>query len=390
MARIVVFAFDITEASQIRRIAVLRRLGHDVRSVSFRRGNMNADFIPDWPNLDLGHIPNHRFAERAFRLVRALPRLLRADAIIGGADVLIARNFDLLVLATAARAVLLRRATPLVYECLDIHGLFVGRRPINRIMRFLERRLLSKIALLWVSSPGFINGYFVPTQGYNGAFALIENKLWFDGLPPPRPGLGDPPNRSGPLMLGWVGSIRCKDSLRILSETALRLGPKIHIRIHGNIHRHALADFDDVIERLSNVSWHGPYQYPDDLEKIYGGCDAVWAQDLWQRGGNSDWLLPNRIYEASWFGCPSIAVADTETGRRVAEHKLGMTIPEPSADALADLLTGMDLAVLGTMRERLLEMDGDRFRLQPADVEAALAPVIPTPMVSTQTESPAA
>ena len=22
--------------------------------MSFRRGNMNADFVPDWPNLDLG------------------------------------------------------------------------------------------------------------------------------------------------------------------------------------------------------------------------------------------------------------------------------------------------------------------------------------------------
>jgi hypothetical protein len=43
------------------------------------------------------------------------------------------------------------------------------------------------------------------------------------------------------------------------------------------------------------------------------GCDAVWAQDLWQSGANSDWLLPNRIYEASYFGCPSIALAP---GRR--------------------------------------------------------------------------
>ena len=337
-----VFAFDLTEASQIRRIASLRRLGHEVRTVSFRRGNMNADFVPDWPNLDLGHMPNQRFAERILRLGRALPRLLRAGPILDGADVVIARNFDLLALAWAARLARLPARTPLVYECLDIHGLFVGDRPVNRVMRFLERRLLSRVALLWVSSPGFLSGYFGPQQGYAGPVALIENKLWFDGPPPRRPTPADRGDRDGPVTLGWVGSIRCKASLAILVETARRLGPKVRIAIHGNVHRHALGDFDAAIAGLDNIVWHGPYRYPDDLARVYGGCDVVWAQDLWQRGGNSDWLLPNRIYEASWFGCPSIAVSDTETGRRVLADGLGFTIPDPDADALVDLVERLD------------------------------------------------
>jgi hypothetical protein len=57
--------------------------------------------------------------------------------------------------------------------------------------------------------------------------------------------------------------------------------------------------------------------------------------------GNSDWLLPNRIYEASYFGCPSIALAGTETGRRVAADGLGFTVEEPTAEALTELLRGL-------------------------------------------------
>lgn len=376
IARIVVFAFDLTEASQIRRIASLRRLGHDVRTVSFRRGNMNTDFLPDWPNLDLGHMPNQRFAERLVRLCLALPRLLRAGPIVDGADVVIARNFDLLALGWLARLARLPAGTPLVYECLDIHGLFVGGRPVNRIMRFLERRLLSRVALLWVSSPGFLTGYFSPQQGYAGPVALIENKLWFDGPAPPRPKPGGRMGRHGPITLGWVGSIRCRASLDILTETARRLGPKVRIAVHGNLHRHGLGDFDAALSGLDNIAWLGPYRYPDDLAGVYGTCDVVWAQDLWQRGGNSDWLLPNRIYEASWFGCPSIAVADTETGRRVATDGLGFTIAGPSAEALVDLIERLDRPVLSAASDRLLAMNDARFRLEPADIEAALAPVL--------------
>ena len=47
MALVVFFASDIAEASQIRRISSIRSLGHQVLSYSFRRTNMNRDFVPD-------------------------------------------------------------------------------------------------------------------------------------------------------------------------------------------------------------------------------------------------------------------------------------------------------------------------------------------------------
>lgn len=337
---------------------------------------MNTDFAPDWPNLDLGHIPNQKFAVRFFLLIRVIPMLIRQRAFLQDADVIIARNFDLLVLSWVARAFCRPATAPLIYECLDIHSLFTGTRWINRTMRFLERALLRMIKLLWVSSPGFMSGYFKPQQKFSGPFELIENKLWFEDKPTPRPKCSARPAGDGPIVLGWVGSIRCQKTFELLEETARRLGDHLRVEIHGNVHHHALTDFDRVVAGLGNVSYLGPYSYPDGLAGIYARCDVVWAQDLWQRGGNSDWLLPNRIYEASWFGCPSIAVADTETGRKIASSEIGFTIAAPTVQALSSCLKALDRSQIRGVASQILQMVDEDFRLMPADIERALAPVL--------------
>lgn len=344
--------------------------------MSFRRGSMNVDFQPDWPNIDLGTLPNPRMTTRMAALARAVPRLFAGLRQLRSADIVIARNFDLLVLAWLGRV--LSGARPrLVYECLDIHSLFTGTATVNAIMRFLERALLRRIDLLWVSSPGFVGHYFEAVQGYAGQHVVIENKLVFDGPPPPRPQVADRRRPGRPFRLGWVGSIRCAPSLSILAETARRMGDDIEIAVHGNIHRHAVPEFDAVLAAHANIRHFGPYSYPTDLAQIYLGCDAVWSQDLWQRGANSDWLLPNRIYEASWFGCPSIAVAGTETGRRVEEAGLGVVIAEPTAEALADALHSLGPDDLSAISRHILALPDREFRLELPDVDAALRPVLP-------------
>lgn len=332
---------------------------------------MTTECAPSWPNIDLGYVPNQKFARRVICLLRAVPKVMRHLQTVRQANTLIARNFDLLVLAWFARLWTFGPKPRLVYECLDIHSLFTGTGAASRVMRWLERALLRRIDLLWVSSPGFIRCYFEPVQGYFGPYALIENKLWFEGPPPLRPAKRTH-QADHPVTIGWVGSIRCQASLEILTGLAERLGDRVRIAIHGNLHRHAVPDFDAAIAAFDTMTYHGPYQYPDHLERVYGGCDLVWAQDLWQRGGNSDWLLPNRIYEASWFGCPSIAVSDTETGRRVAASGLGFTIDRATPDALAEFVQNLSQDDLCAASDRVLAMPDRAFRLEAEDVANAL------------------
>ncbi len=376
MTRVIFFANDIAEAAQIRRIQGIRALGHEVTSISFRRDNMNEAFDPDWRDVNIGRTQNNRLFQRVLKLGVGVVRTCRARRFLDDSDVWVARNFDMLAIACAVRFLLGRHQVRLVYECLDIHGLFTRDDVIGRAMRWMERRLLARTALLVVSSPGFLRAYFTPVQHYVGKTALIENKLWLGDRPVPRPAPPVMRDPDAPLVLGWVGSLRCADSLSLLAAAAEALGPQIRIVFHGNVHRNAVPDFDAIVGQLRNVEYKGPYAYPDGLRRIYGACDLVWAQDLWQRGANSDWLLPNRIYEASFYGCPSIAVSGTETGRRVAATGLGFVIAEPSAKDLIALLRSLTPDEIAAAAQRILAKEDREFRLFPDELQDHLSPVL--------------
>jgi len=370
--KVVVFGFDAAESSQIRRIRSLMDTGHDVVAFTMRRANMNADFVPFWRNIHLFRVSNERVFRRLLVLLLSCFKIAWNCGELRGAGVIMARNFDMLVLAHVARLFSLRPGVPIVYECLDIHGSFTAPGKVAAAFRAVERFFMSRSQLLVVSSPGFIDNYFQPVQGHRGKVQILENKIWFGGELPARRRSSANLCGGRPWVLGWVGSLRCEPSLRILLAVAERLGKCVRIEMHGNIHRHVLPDFERRIAACPNITYHGPYSYPDGLAQVYSGCDFVWAQDLWQTGANSDWLLPNRIYEAGYFGCLSIAVAGTETGRKVAADDLGYTVEAATPAALAGLLEGLDPTEVETSRARLLARPSSDFIYTPEDIQAVL------------------
>ncbi|WP_299684399.1 glycosyltransferase [uncultured Tateyamaria sp.] len=366
--RIEVFGFDVAEISQIRRIRALIGLGHNVHSFTMRRDNMNKDFEPDWPNTHLFMTENENLPKRAAIVAASVVKMAKHRARLRAADMIIARNLDMVAIAWAARAMAGAGHVPLVYECLDINGALCGDGPKSHAMRAAERRLLAGVQMLVVSSPGFIRNYFKPLQDYDGPWALWENKLAAGTALPDRPKIRTASDVEAPLRLGWVGTIRCAPSLALLAAVADQLGNAVEVHIHGIVHRHALPDFDATLAAHPNMILHGPYEYPGDLAQIYGGLDLVWAQDLWQTGNNSDWLLPNRIYEASWAGCPSLAVSTTETGRRVAEDHLGWVTDSATPDALIALLASLDRTKIAERSHALLNRPASDFVQSPDDL----------------------
>lgn len=376
--KVAVFGFDVAEASQIRRIRALRALGCEVTSFCQRRQG-SPDFTPEWPNVDLGLVRHQDIKGRALGLGAAVRRALAHRQVLADADLIIARNLDLALIALAARRIASLRAAkrqpPLVYECLDIHDLMTAPGRKGQVMRLAERQVLSRAALVAVSSPGFTENYFRPVQNYRGPVALVENKLWLDptlGMARPQP-VARPP---GPITIGLVGSIRCQASVELLFRTADLMGERLRLRFSGALHDHALKDFHDALARHPSAEWTGPYPYPQGLSAAYAGCDLVWAQDMWQRGTNSDWLLPNRIYEASWCGCPQVALASTQTGKRIAQDGLGWTIATPEPATLAALLDRITPDDLAHARSGLRSRPASDFVQSPAELLPMLAPAL--------------
>ncbi len=373
--KLAVFGFDAAEAAQIRRMRSYLDSGFEVTGFMMRRGNMNPDFEPFWTNVHLYQTENESLRKRLGVVFASIYKLRAHRATLAAADVIVARNLDMLAIAILGSAFTWPRPA-VIYECLDIHNLATDPGLKGKIVRLAERWLLTRVRALIVSSPAFVSEYFAPVQNWRGPVALIENKIWIGEDGPSRPSPPTPETARSwtaerPLRLCWVGTLRCARSLAILAETAERMGPRIKLSLHGAVHFHAIPDFHEILAERPNMTWHGPYDYPSGLEAIYTNSDLTWSQDLWQWGRNSTWLLPNRIYEASYFGCPSIAVAGSETGRRV-EDGLGWSIPEAGAEALYDLLQRLSPAEVTEKRRDLLARPENEFRQRPEEIAAAI------------------
>jgi succinoglycan biosynthesis protein ExoL len=287
----------------------------------------------------------------------------------------IARNLDMLLLAVFARGLCPGPPPRLVYECLDIHGLFTRADAIGAVHALGGTADAGAVRSSDPVLAGVPRALFrTGAAGDDARRASGEQALGLRTIPR---ATADPAQRTetAPFILGWVGSLRCAKSLEILAGTARGWGR----RSRSGATARCIAMPCRVSTRPAahpNIRHAGAYRYPDALGAIYTACDAVWAQDLWQSGANSDWLLPNRIYEASYFGCPSIALAGTETGRRVAADGLGFTVEEPTAEALTALLRGLTPERTRAASARLLARPEGDFRLTEAELAAALAPVL--------------
>jgi succinoglycan biosynthesis protein ExoL len=353
------FGHDWTESTIRKRIGAFLQRNTRVTGFMFRRRHDKPVSAPSWNNVELGLTDDGRYGRRLLRLLNAFPVVWRNRAQLRAADVIYARNIDMLFVALVSKR-LVRADAPLVYEALDVHPAFTQPGIVGRALRFAERRLLSSIALMVVSSPTFMDRYFRPLQRYAGPWFLLENKVSSlpQGVAMPRK--ANPP----PWIVGWFGVLRCRRSLDILQKLAARRphGVTIHIRGLPSETDGITKDLlDEVSARTKNIRYFGVYQNPEDLAKIYGAVDLTWAVDFSASGANSDWLIPNRLYEGGLHGIPAIARKDTATGDIVENDTRGWSLAEPFEESLDAFLDKLDAETYSTMAARLHAKDRSAF-----------------------------
>jgi succinoglycan biosynthesis protein ExoL len=379
MTRIAFFGHDAGDAAIRRRVRVMRDGGLDVCGFMMRRCD---NVLVEWENVDLGRTRDGAFLQRMARVFSGARIAAKARDKLALADVIYARNLDMLACAFLAR----RHAkleTPVIYESLDVHRLLTREDFVGRILRRLERSLLRRTTGLIVSSPGFLRNHF--EKHYAGLFRafVVENRLAAGSSFGPRPEPSKPCRGSEvqatKLRLGWVGILRCKRSFDLLCELADAYPDTLEIKLHGRPARTEIKIFEPEIAARQNMTFHGSYRSPEDLVEIYDGLDLVWAGDFMEAGYNSSWLLPNRLYEGGYFATPSLAPSGTETAAWIERHACGMTLDEPLEKtlpmAVGDLIANRSL--LETCRNRLLAMPDEVF-IEPKEyfsevVERALA-----------------
>lgn len=333
------FAQDLSDPATHRRLRLLRTGGTDaIALLGFRRSAEPIVEVEGVPAIDLGRTQDARLGRRVGSVLRAAIALPLLRDVITGSTVLMARNLEMLALASEARRRFAVDAA-LVYECLDIHQLMVSRGALGAVLRTVERRLVGSCDLLTVSSPAYGTEYFAKAHRSLPATYLLENKVLSSEIDPRSPALlgqdcAPAAAPAPPWRIGWFGNMRCRRSLHLLAALANRFPGRIEVVIRGQPSPDAIPDFHEVVAATPGLLFCGPYDRRTDLAAIYAGVHFTWALDFYEAGANGDWALANRLYEGGLHRSVPIAQRSVEMGRWLADRGIGVLLDEPFGETL--------------------------------------------------------
>jgi hypothetical protein len=342
MLHVLYFVHDLADPAVRRRVLTLQIGGAQVTLAGFRRDENALAAVEGVQPIELGRTHDGRFAQRMTAIARSMTNLGGSLRQVARPDVIIARNLEMLAVANRA-ASRFGSDVPVVYECLDIHRLLLRRDMAGMAIRAAERHLGARVRLLLTSSPAFIEHYFRPLSALDLPTVLLENKVLSpDGCDTRHVAESRVPAEGTPWKIGWFGALRCRKSLALLAEFSRRMEGRFEIVLRGRPAHSEFKDFNGFVAREPFMSFHGPYKNPEDLYDIYRDVQFSWAIDFFEEGQNSNWLLPNRLYEGCLHGAVPIAMQGTETARFLASRKLGLMLDEANVERLSDLLGDMD------------------------------------------------
>jgi hypothetical protein len=372
MLHILYLVHDLCDPAVSRRVTMLQAGGASVTLAGFRRSDAVAAFDGITP-IELGVTSDRAFVQRVVAVARAALSLGAKLAGTPRPDVIIGRNLEMLALANRARAIF-GAETPVVYECLDIHRLLLNRGALGKTMRGAERLFGRDAALLLTSSPAFVRDYFEAYRQFRAPVALLHNKvLDLSEAPVAQMEFAEPPQDGGVWKIGWFGALRCRKSLELLAAFTRAMQGRFEIVLRGRPAYTEFNDFDGFVAAEPYMHFGGPYRNPEDLAAIYREVHFSWAIDFFEEGLNSNWLLPNRLYEGCRFGAVPIAMRGTETARFLAERHIGLLLGERTVESLDNLIGAIDAESYAIRRRKIVAQDPGTWICSRDDCRALVA-----------------
>lgn len=368
MLHVLYLVHDVSDPAVRRRIIMLRAGGARVTLAGFRRTASPIVEIEGLQPIDLGATRDGRFGQRLTAVAKAALSIGSKLATMPRPDLIIARNLEMLALARRAKAAF-RATVPIVYECLDIHRLVLRDDLLGKALRGAERYLARDVKLLVTSSPAFVVNYFKPFGQIAAPVELVENK-YFDMAPAvdDRPKVDDP--IAPPWRIGWFGALRCRRSLQLLADFTRRLEGRFEVVLRGRPALSEFPDFHAFVEAEPWLSFRGPYRNPEDMAAIYGDVHFSWAIDFFEEGQNSEWLLPNRLYEGCRFGAVPISMGNTETGRFLNRQDIGILLSEATPEVLETAIGRMEQDRFSKLKARVLARNPRTWSYDRSDCRA--------------------
>lgn len=269
-------------------------------------------------------------------------------------ECLYVQNLDMLLLASVYRAIW-NRGARLIYEIADIHPILIQpprsllEKIIQTLLRRTEKKLCGRIHLLVNTSDKYYDDYY-------SDFIPREKLLVIPNAPEKDAFLTYRKKEAGPFTVGFIGAVQFKEELKLLIDAAGETG--VLVRIAGS---EVGSEIRDLCKR-KGVYYHGSYNYDQEIARLYGEIDCVFAvYDA--KDKNVRLALPNKLYEAIQCELPILVAKGTYLSELVENLGVGISLEHDSRDSFKSVLQDLknNQELLGEIRKKCIEAK-DKFQ----------------------------
>ncbi len=333
-------------------VEMICQAGFEIEVLGFNRGYPGS--IPARKIESLGRLTHRNYLNRILKMVSCIPKV---RAAIRRNELIYVFNLDLALMALTAG---IGMSKPLVLDVPDILKLQVVVGPVGRLVRAVERRVITAAGLLVLHSSQY-RVYYRDWLKTKTPDTVIENKM----SPSVAASIPDKhlevpagrPLEDRPLVIGYFGFLRdiwCLQLIERLASDAPKNIRFIAAGIPGLLVRDCMAR----LGRTCNLDYRGHYDLRD-LSNILAEVDIVLA--CYPPEIPSGWSRSCRYYTAGLLHRPLIVRAGTADADEVQRHDIGLIVKDTAVEGAAAAIRSITHSDWQRWRENIKKLPRKNF-----------------------------
>jgi succinoglycan biosynthesis protein ExoL len=312
MRRIIFVAAHLAQPRVIRRIKAIKNAGFDIKVYGYDTG-LYSDNISDYGDIPLTLLSCTKGKSRLKRTLNNIIDIRKISKEM--------RNGSMLYVFGLPLGIAVRyftRVRDYIYEEADMMP--TGTTKIDHFfLKELDKTIIKKSYATVFTSQGFSDFLFGNRQPDN--VIIIPNKLNPDILNSARPHNLNISDKN--IKFGFIGAIRFSNTVLRFARVVGQSFPQHQFHFYGD--GPSRKEVELIVQQYNNIFYHGPFQSPQDLARIYSMIDInVVCYDASVLGVRLS--EPNKLYESLYFGKPIIASENSFFGKKVLDLGVGFAI----------------------------------------------------------------
>ena len=296
-------------------------------------------------------IPYAKVFKKAYKILQEIkPKVIHVEGL------------DMLKIATKYKDKI-DTSVKIIFEVGDLHRLIVDeqKNPIRKAARLYlrheDKRLSKYYDLLIITSEAFYDVYFKD-------FVKKEKILYIPNAPEVSSLETYKKKNNGHFTIGYVGSIRYKEQIRMLIAAA----EKCNINLVFAGFEQEPIEIEPLCQGKENITWLGRFDFKKEAAKIYGMCDAIYSvydADM----ANVRVALPNKLYESVYCELPLIVAKNTYLAEKTEKWGVGVAVSHKNIKDLVEAINELqNEKVYSNVVENCKRAKGKLFDSNPNEV----------------------